>query len=285
MNTKPSIRILTMLRDYDYNRYLACLSARSQDRPLYAAMATLHYEAFTAADPKRDPVARHMRLEWWRAALQEAFEGTPRNHELLQVFAQLAQHYGTDLHTAHIDTLINAAAAFRDAALPTDISAWTQCCADTSGGWGYAAAAALCPEDPKAMAYACHAGALRGAVACVFGAVGSHPNRRALFPQELLTRHDLTETHIIERMRPAATAALLEDCCAIILELDETEQKAFKAFSRKERRALYPLRALARMAFRDMLRARRAGFPPNAGSGRARAGAVMIQALRDNAAR
>lgn len=282
----PQDRLLRAMRERDYYRHLACITAPPAARPLYIALASLHYELFSAADPAKDPLAGHMRAGWWRAALEEALNGTPRNQDILELTASLKEQYGDALNAEHLYAVIDAAPAFRDADAPADITAWKKLAADASGAWMLCAARTLFPQGEREIAYAEAASLVRGCAATVFGAVTGAHGRRALLPADIAAAHGLTSTHIIEKTRPRDTAKYLTELAGHIAAFGAEEEALFAALPRRAKKTLYPARVLARTAVRDVHKAANAHFELKENGALQRRGAgnaayVFMRAFRD----
>lgn len=66
---------LTVLRDTDRDRYLACLLAPSEKRSALAALYAFHAEIARVRDVVREALPGEIRLQWWRDLLEGEADG------------------------------------------------------------------------------------------------------------------------------------------------------------------------------------------------------------------
>ncbi|WP_320199900.1 phytoene/squalene synthase family protein [Agrobacterium sp. rho-13.3] len=93
---------LTMLRETDRDRYLACLLAPQDKRPALAALYAFNAEIARIRDLVREPLPGEVRMQWWRDLL----EGNPHGESLANpVAASLLNAIAT--HSLPRQTLIN----------------------------------------------------------------------------------------------------------------------------------------------------------------------------------
>jgi len=74
---------LTMLRDLDRDRYLACLLSPEDKRPALSALYTFNAEIARIRDLVREPLPGEVRMQWWRDFL----DGTPHGESLANPIA------------------------------------------------------------------------------------------------------------------------------------------------------------------------------------------------------
>jgi phytoene synthase len=68
---------LTMLREMDRDRYLACLLSPEDNRPALAALYAFNAEIARIRDLVREPLPGEVRMQWWRDLL----EGNPHGDD------------------------------------------------------------------------------------------------------------------------------------------------------------------------------------------------------------
>ena len=98
--------MLDSLKTADYDRYLSALFARSSARPHLFALYAFNYEVAKTAESVSQPIAGQIRLQWWRDAIAELYEGHIRAHEVVQVLAETVRAH--DLPRELFDGLIDA---------------------------------------------------------------------------------------------------------------------------------------------------------------------------------
>jgi phytoene synthase len=68
----------TTVRRSDLDRYFASLFAPAGKRPSLFALYAFNHEIAHAVEIAREPMMAEIRLQWWREAIEEAYEGRPR---------------------------------------------------------------------------------------------------------------------------------------------------------------------------------------------------------------
>ncbi len=146
--------VLTLVRREDDARFLAIQRAAFALRPALYAITAFHAELARIASLVSEPLMGHIRLAWWREALQEiAAGGAPRGHPVLQALVPLRQ-----AHPAALATLLpvmDARAADLDASLVAQDAAWEQYRDATAGAhhvaWAQVLDPALAQEHAQAI--------------------------------------------------------------------------------------------------------------------------------------
>jgi phytoene synthase len=77
------------LRKADYDRYLAAMLAPSSAQPHLFALYAFNYEVARIAESVREPMAGHIRLQWWRDAIEGAYARNPLPHPVVHSLADL----------------------------------------------------------------------------------------------------------------------------------------------------------------------------------------------------
>lgn len=79
---------------FDHDRYLTCLYAPEQIRQNLFALYSFNYEISRIRETVSEPMVGEIRLQWWRDALRDIFEGGPvRNHDVISPLATaIKQH-------------------------------------------------------------------------------------------------------------------------------------------------------------------------------------------------
>lgn len=94
------------VRRADPDRYFSALFAPAEARPFLFALYALNYELARIAENVRDPMLAQIRLQWWREALAEAREKTPRRHDVVEAMATAFSSF--DLPPELFDQMIDA---------------------------------------------------------------------------------------------------------------------------------------------------------------------------------
>ncbi|MBS0385187.1 MAG: squalene/phytoene synthase family protein [Proteobacteria bacterium] len=111
----PDLRLDAEVRRVDEDRWLASRFAPAAVRVRLAAIYALNHEIARTADVVTQAPIGDIRLQWWREALAEVFDGKPaRAHPALAALAQA--HLETPLPLEALEALIVARARDLDAA-------------------------------------------------------------------------------------------------------------------------------------------------------------------------
>ncbi len=95
-----------LVRAADYDRYLSVLFAPKEARAALFALYAFNYEVAKTAESVSEPTLGLIRLQWWRDAIAEIFEGKPRGHEVVQALFETITRL--NLPRVLFDALIDA---------------------------------------------------------------------------------------------------------------------------------------------------------------------------------
>lgn len=73
---------------HDKERYLSALFAGEAQREHLFALYAFNLEIAKTRESVSEPMLGEIRLQWWREAIDEIFEGRPRRHEVVEALAQ-----------------------------------------------------------------------------------------------------------------------------------------------------------------------------------------------------
>jgi phytoene synthase len=77
----------SLVRKYDYDRYISALFAPEAERQHLFALYAFNYEIARIAETVRNPMAGRLRLQWWRDAVDEIYSHAPGRTEVLKALA------------------------------------------------------------------------------------------------------------------------------------------------------------------------------------------------------
>jgi NADH dehydrogenase [ubiquinone] 1 alpha subcomplex assembly factor 6 len=124
--------LITDVRAGDYDRFLAIQLAPPAARAGLYAITAFHIELARIAEIVSEPLIGHIRLTWWREALEEIEAAkTPRNHPVVLALATLHPTHPEIFMWLH--RAIAARAADVDTSLIAQESAWVDYCDNTAG--------------------------------------------------------------------------------------------------------------------------------------------------------
>ena len=196
------------VREYDYARYFAAVFAPPQIRRSLLALYAFNLEIASTRERVSEPLIGEMRLQWWRDTLEAIYEGTVRNHAVVEeLAAAIATH---SLPKAPFDALIDARSFDLADTPPEDLPALERYAAATAGGLA-GLAGTICGADHPAVVQAGTIWGLAGGLRAVpfHAATG-----RVFLPGDGLRAATLTPEAIIsgaESARISSAAAPLVD--------------------------------------------------------------------------
>lgn len=204
---------MSMLRDTDRDRYLACLLAPPEKRAALCAIYAFNAEIARIRDLVREPLPGEVRMQWWRDLL----EGKPHGESLANpVAASLLD--AIDAHKLPRQTLINMIEArifdlYDDPFV--DRNALEGYAGETASALIQLASIVLSPEDAARNAEtAGHAGVAQ-AMAGMLLLMPLHRRRGQVYvPQDMLSAAGLDRETFLEGQDKARISAAIEIFCA-----------------------------------------------------------------------
>jgi 15-cis-phytoene synthase len=106
MNEASFAACTALVRRADPDRYFSGLLAPADKRPFLMALYALNYELAHVADSIREPSLGAIRLQWWREALAEGREMTPRRHDVVEAMATVIS--SCELPSEYLERMIDA---------------------------------------------------------------------------------------------------------------------------------------------------------------------------------
>ena len=75
------------VRRADPDRYFSALFAPARVRPALFALYALNHELARIGETVREPMMGHIRLQWWREAIEGSRRGQPRRHDVAEALS------------------------------------------------------------------------------------------------------------------------------------------------------------------------------------------------------
>jgi len=181
-------------RTYDYDRYFAATFAPADIRRGLLALYAFNIEIASARERVSEALLGEIRLQWWRDAIGEIYDGSVREHA---VAAELADAIDTfDLPKQSFDRMIDGRVFDMDEEAPEDIKAFENYISATAGELavlGYRVCG-IAGEDEQAR----RLGTVWGG-AGLLRAVPFHlSQRRVYLPKDLLRRAGTTASMLAD---------------------------------------------------------------------------------------
>lgn len=246
------------LQRHDHERYLTTLFAPAGLRPALLALYAFNLEIARTAEAVSEPTLGMIRLQWWRDAVDEIYNGTPRRHQVVDLMAETLPAGGLTART--LFALIDARERDLDPSPFADAAALTDYIGTTAGALQGAALELLAPRADDATRAATQATAIAYGLAGLLRAVPFHARRSRLYlPQSLLRTAGLRA----DRIRPERAAPELSSVVQPLVGRAEAELADARKEMPKPGPAL-PALLPGTIAGHHLRRLRRCGFDPYA---------------------
>ena len=199
------------VRRYDRDRYLTVVAAPQRAAADLAVLYAFNLEIALVRDSVTEPMLGRIRLQWWREALAEAYEGRPRHHAVLESLAAL--HARMPLGRVHFERLIDARETEFDETIPADLMELESYADATSGDLIRLAAeaAGLDPASGGLAPLIRHVGIGVGLTGIARATLYLAQRRHTLLPQSLLEKHGVSLDLLYElKPHPGLNAAIAE---------------------------------------------------------------------------
>ena len=196
------------LRARDRDRFLLCLFAPPQRREALFALDAVKLEVAKTAEVVSEPMLGQIRLQWWREALAEIYEGKQvRRHHVVEPLAVAIRDHG--LARAAFERLIDAREADLDPAPPPDLAALESYAAATSATLQSLALAILGVEEEAAETAARQVG-IAWALTGLLRAVPFHARQKRLYlPEDHLAVTGVRTAELFELRTSDALAGVV----------------------------------------------------------------------------
>ena len=241
------------VRRLDHDRYLTCLFAPASRRAALFALYAFNIEVAKTREVVSQPLLGQIRLQWWRDAIAEVYDGRPRRHEVLDALAPAV--WAHDLSQANFDTLIDARERDLEDEPPATLSDLERYAADTAGSLLRLHLEVLGVRDEAAHRAATAVGTAWALVG-LMRAVPFHARQKRLYlPQEIVAAEG-ADPGLLFEMKPHDG---LRRAVARVAEAARGRLAEARALRREVPRTAVPALLSARLADGYLRRLSRAG--------------------------
>jgi phytoene synthase len=201
------------LRRHDHGRYLTATAAAADKRAALFALYAFNLELAKATDVTSEPMLGEIRLEWWREAIVELFEGTPRQHMVLLALADAQAR--KRLPRSELEALIEARIVDLQAECYPDMGALVHHAEESAGRLAMLALETLGRTNADTRDAAWNVGTAWALVG-LMRAVPYHAERRRLYlPIDRLEAHDLSPDDVFSRHVGLALGGVVAEVLAL----------------------------------------------------------------------
>ncbi|HEV8014974.1 MAG TPA: squalene/phytoene synthase family protein [Stellaceae bacterium] len=214
------------LRRHDRDRYQTALFAPADRRRALFTLYAFNHEVARIREAVREPMLGLIRLQWWRDALAEIYDGArPRRHEIVEPLAAAIRAHG--LSQAHFTALLDARARDMDESPPESLAALEAYAAGVSGRLALLALEILGIDDPVAGVAGSAVGTAYALSGLLAAAAFHARQRRVYLPQDLIARHRLNLDRSLLALKPSPELAAVarEIAQRALAHLDEARRR------------------------------------------------------------
>lgn len=245
------------LRARDRDRFLLCLFAPPSRREALFALYAFNLEVAKTAEIVSEPMLGQIRLQWWREALAEIYEGKEvRRHHVVEPLATAIRDHG--LAQAAFERLIDAREADLNPAPPPDLATLESYAEATSATLQSLALTVLGVEDETAETAARQVG-IAWALTGLLRAIPFHARQKRLYlPEDHLAVTGVQTAELFELQSSDALAG-------VVMRLAKRARERMSEARRLRRnvpRAALPALLPACLAEAYLARLERADFDP-----------------------
>jgi NADH dehydrogenase [ubiquinone] 1 alpha subcomplex assembly factor 6 len=183
------------VREYDSDRYVTALFAPASRRPDLLALHAFNLEVARSREAAREPMLGRIRLQWWRDAITECYEGTPRRHQVVQPLAEAIR--SRDLPRELFDRIIDAREADHDDAPMESIERLAAYAEATGGAPNLLALRILGVHESDLERAAAAIGAAWALTGMMRGMRHLLVTGRPVLPSDVMKRHALSQEALL----------------------------------------------------------------------------------------
>lgn len=203
------------VRSLDSDRYVTALFAPASRRADLMALYAFNLELARSREAVSEPALGHIRLQWWRDAIAECYEGRTRRHMVVQPLAAAIERHGLSRHL--FERIIEAREADFE---PTPFERMEHLLAyadATSGALNLLALEVLGARDHGQEQAAAAVGRSWALTGMVRGLRHLLRTGRSPLPQDLMKKHGLTQAELQSLKRSDALCKTVEEIASIAL--------------------------------------------------------------------
>ena len=246
---------LDEVRRLDHDRYLTALLLPATKRADALALYAFNLEVARTREIVSEPILGQIRLQWWRETIAGIYDGTPREHPVVEALS--AACHRNNLDRAALEALIDAREADLDDMPPPDLTALETYAGDTSGQLSELVMSTL-EGRADAREAARKMGTAWGLVGLARSVAFHAQSQRMYIPDELLTAYEVEKRRVFDLKPTAGLDAAVRRIVERAEELLADARGKRVSISKSQRRGLL----LATLADRHIASMRNAGFDP-----------------------
>jgi len=201
------------IRKYDYYRYLCCLLAPGSVRDHLITIYAFNNELAKIKYVITEPMAGYIRLQWWRDAIEEIYNGMPVKHNSPLVKALYDLICDTNIDKELFDNLIDAREADIEFDVPENIDALLNYMLGAYSGLFRILLAVCDCKDEVSSEVAEYAGVAYGLAHIMRSMRYNCYHGKIMFPKDLMTLASISAQEVLEGKNLKNTKDITKALC------------------------------------------------------------------------
>jgi phytoene synthase len=197
------------VRSLDSDRYVTALFAPASRRADLMALYAFNLELARSREAVSEPMLGRIRLQWWRDAIAECYEGRARHHQVVQPLTAAIGRHG--LSRGLFDRIIDAREADFDPSPPEELEQLVAYADATSGALNLLALEILGVRDHSHEQAAAAVGTAWALTGMVRGLRHLLLTGRSPLPRDLMKKHGLSHAALQSMKRSDALCKTVEE--------------------------------------------------------------------------
>ncbi len=203
------------VRSLDSDRYVTALFAPASRRADLLALYAFNLELARSREAVSEPALGRIRLQWWRDAIAECYEGGARRHQVIQPLAAAIKRHGLSRHL--FERIIDTREVDFDPSPLERLEHLVAYADATSGALNLLALEVLGARDRSHEQAAATVGRSWALTGTIRGLRHLLVTGRSPLPQDLMKKHGLTQAALQRLKRSDALCKTVEEIAVIAM--------------------------------------------------------------------
>ena len=198
-------------RDKDYDRFLTGLTAAVDKQEFLFSLIAFNHEIAKTRDFVSEIMLGQIRLQWWREAVAECYDGKPRHHEVVGPLYEAINK--NNLSRNLLEEMIDAREQDLAEEEPASLDDLIIYARNTGGLLNELSAEALGVQDPETKKAARQIGTAWALVGIVRALPFTLRQKRIMIPKDLSEKYGIDRSDLLELRNPESLKGAVEEIC------------------------------------------------------------------------
>lgn len=238
------MQLTNQVKNSDYYQYFSVLIAPEEMRDKMLAIYAFAAEIRKIPYLITEPMAGHIRLQWWRDGVDEMYSGkiTKHRHEISEALLPMVSKNAKSKDLLH--KIINATELDIDKVVPANIAELEQYCADISSSVFELLLIANEQCSDEALKFTFHMGIAYELVNLMRNVRHSAFHGHIFLPDDTLKAQELTAEDIIEGKGIGQAGSIVAQICKLVESHLQKASELAKKLSKKQIKILAPYKII-----------------------------------------